>query len=381
MVKKCKIVPSSEMTKFLIKKLLKTMNLSDYINNIILDIKDNNDDGKYDINDFLKINNNELLSMNSGKKFDVVLMNPPYSNKEQFLDMNFVNKVNNICKVQIVIHPAKKWVSNTKLGKLNAESKHIKSIEIVNANDIFNIVAEWKYAGIFEYDNTKEYTEYDVIFNGVITQMEYDNLNKRNDFYKTLDFSKNLINLINKKEDLYNNLIEKYKTMVNDGHGFVYEENDLKRGEKRYNIKKNDDIGLVFNRNNHYRKWLKDGVYKYCLYKGSYNHDYDEVQEWKGEDPNKLFNGQILWLTNSETVKNNIKYWMECPLFDLWRKYKLKLRPRNNIVSGCAYGEIPALDFEMNESEFKEYVVSLNNFTKEEIQVLKENRIHNAYKL
>ena len=36
----------------------------------------------------------QLLDMNNGKKFDVVLMNPPYSNKEQFLDMNFVNKVN-----------------------------------------------------------------------------------------------------------------------------------------------------------------------------------------------------------------------------------------------------------------------------------------------
>ena len=72
-----------------------------------------------------------------------------------------------------------------------------------------------------------------------------------------------------------------------------------------------------------------------------------------------------------------MKYWMECPLFDLWRMYKLKLRPRNNIVSGCAYGELPALDFEMNESEFKKYVDSLNDFTKEEIQVLQDNKIHN----
>ena len=42
------------------------------------------------------------------------------------------------------------------------------------------------------------------------------------------------------------------------------------------------------------------------------------------------------------------------------------------MVSMCAYGVIPALDFEMNESEFKEYVDSLNNFTNEEIQGLKE---------
>ena len=51
------------------------------------------------------------------------------------------------------------------------------------------------------------------------------------------------------------------------------------------------------------------------------------------------------------------------------------------LVSMCAYGVIPALDFEMNESEFKKYVDSLNDFTKEEIQVLKDNKIHNADKL
>ena len=101
----------------------------------------------------------QILDMNNGKKFDVILMNPPYSNKEQFLDMNFVNKVNEISKTQIVIHPAKKWVSNTNIGKSNAESKHLKSIEIIDANDVFGINTEWKYAGIFEYDNIKEYTK------------------------------------------------------------------------------------------------------------------------------------------------------------------------------------------------------------------------------
>ena len=95
----------------------------------------------------------------------------------------------------------------------------------------------------------------------------------------------------------------------------------------------------------------------------------------------ELSTKKILWLTNKENVKNNIKYWLECPLADLWRMYKFKLRPRNNIVSGCASGEIPALDFEMNEKEFKDYVDSLNNFAKDEIKILKEFNIHNADKL
>ena len=325
--------------------------------------------------------NEEILKENNGKRFSVILMNPPYSNKEQFLDMNFVNKVNNICKKQIVIHPAKKWCSDTKIGKTNAESKHLKSLEIIDANKAFKISTEWKYAGIFEYDNLQEYEEYDVLFGDEKIKMEYNSLQKRNEYYKTLDFSEDLKSIINSKEYLYKELMSKYKSMVNDGHGFIYEETDLKRGEKRYNIKKNDNIGLTCERRKHYRQWLKDGKYKYCLYKGSFNNPYAKVQEWLNEDPEKLFNGQILWLTNKENVKNNIKYWLECSLADLWRMYKFKLRPRNNIVSGCAYGEIPALDFEMNEKDFKEYVDSLNKFTKNEIKILKEFNIHNAYKL
>ena len=34
----------------------------------------------------------------------------------------------------------------------------------------------------------------------------------------------------------------------------------------------------------------------------------DIIKEWNGEDPDKLFNGQLCWLTNKENVKNNIKY-------------------------------------------------------------------------
>ena len=40
------------------------------------------------------------------KKIDFILANPPYSNKEQFLDMNNENKHNETRKTQIVIHPA-----------------------------------------------------------------------------------------------------------------------------------------------------------------------------------------------------------------------------------------------------------------------------------
>ena len=314
----------------------------------------------------------QLLNMNNGKKIDFILMNPPYSNKEQFLDMNFVNKVNEICKTQIVIHPAKKWVSNTNIGKSNAESKHLKELEILDGNKAFNISTNWKWLGIFVYNNDVNYDTTNIIFNGSedVLNLNYDD---RVEYWNEIMFSDKLGNIIKKTKNLYDSLKSKYKTMINDGNGFIYEENRLQRGKKKYNINKKDQIGL-----SRVKKYLKEKTYKYCIYKGSGNHDYDEVQEWNGLDPDNIFNGQICWLTNKENVKNNIKYWLECPLCDLWRRFYMN---GFELVSMCAYGVIPALDFEMNESEFKKYVDSLNDFTKGEIQVLKDNKIHNADKL
>ena len=71
---------------------------------------------------------------------------------------------------------------------------------------------------------------------------------------------------------------------------------------------------------------------------------------------------------------------MASTLFDLWRRWFLNGRYRVNRI-GCYYGFLPALDFEMNENNFKEYVDSLNDFTEEEIKILKENNIHNVDKL
>ena len=186
-------------------------------------------------------------------------------------------------------------------------------------------------------------------------------------------FDSDLQKIVEKTNHLYKDLKNKYKTMVNDGHGFIYEENRLQRGKNTYGVIKKDQIKLE-----RVKKYLKEGTYKYCLYKGSGNNDYDNVQEWKGQNPDELFNGQLCWLTNNINVKNNIKYWLECPLCDLWRKYYMN---NYKMSTMCAYGHIPALNFEMNENEFKDYVDSLNKFDKEDIKILKEYKIKNADKL
>ena len=317
---------------------------------------------------------NEEITDICGKKI-IALCNPTYgdqSNGGMFLDMQFVEKLNKITDKLIIIHPANRWISNTKLGKTNAESKHLKSLEIIDANKEFNIGTGWRWGGIYEYDNLNEYEETLVIFNNKKTSIDLNYLN-RVQYWKNIMFDSDLQKIVEKTNHLYKDLKNKYKTMVNDGHGFIYEENRLQRGKNTYGVIKKDQIKLE-----RVKKYLKEGTYKYCLYKGSGNNDYDAVQEWKGQNPDELFNGQLCWLTNNINVKNNIKYWLECPLCDLWRKYYMNGYKMSTM---CAYGCIPALNFTMNEKEFKDYVDSLNKFDKNDIKILKEKNIHNANKL
>ena len=371
---KCKVVPSSEIGKYLCKKMAKSIGIKD-IENSILNIKDIDSNGYYDVNDFLNMKNEEILEMNKGKKFDIILMNPPYgdrSNGGMFLDMQFAEKTNKITYKLIIIHPANRWISNTKLGKTNAESKHLKSLEIIDANKEFNIGTCWRWGGIYEYDNLNEYEETLVIFNNKKTSIDLNYLN-RVQYWKNIMFDSDLQKIVEKTNNLYKYLKNKYKTMVNDGHGFIYEENRLQRGKNTFGVIKKDQIRLE-----RVKKYLKEGTYKYCLYKGSGNNYYNAVQEWKGQNPDELFNGQLCWLTNNINVKNNIKYWLECPLCDLWRKYYMNGYKMSTM---CAYGCIPALNFTMNEKEFKDYVDSLNKFDKNDIKILKEKNIHNANNL
>ena len=73
----------------------------------LIDIPYTNDgNGKYDINDFLKIENDKILDMNNGKKFDVVLMNPPYGSVGgDTLHLKFVDKCLDIADYQVTVMP------------------------------------------------------------------------------------------------------------------------------------------------------------------------------------------------------------------------------------------------------------------------------------
>lgn len=314
-----------------------------------------------------------MTKENKGKKFDICLMNPPFGGTtglDNAIDIRFIQKVNGICKKSIIIS-TNRLISNRKTIKNMYNQKHIYDIELIDAQTAFGISPfGFKHITIQSFDNEHQYNTSYISINGNNKEKIDITLFENRDLYlRNINYSKDILNIINKKTILYKTLLNKFHSMCNDNEQFIYEEN--KGG--LYGIKKKEQKHL-----SRVKKYLKDGIYKYCLYKGSGNHNYDNLNIWNGEDPDKLFNGQICWLTNKKNIKNNIKYWMECPLFDLWRIYYFNFC---KFAACWSYTKLPALNFDQDETKFKSYVDKLNDFTKEEIKTLKENNIHNADKL
>lgn len=141
--KKCRIVPSSEIGVMLTKKLLNSFGLNNYINTIILDIGDVDENGQYDIKDFLELmkNKEELEKKTGVKHFDICLMNPPYH--RGVLELKFLEKVIQITDKVVSIQPVRwlqdpiaKYNKNSNQIKYeNSVSKHIEDLEIVTAEE------------------------------------------------------------------------------------------------------------------------------------------------------------------------------------------------------------------------------------------------------
>lgn len=301
-------------------------------------------------------------------KWNYVIMNPPYAYKENnCLDINFVNKTMELCDKVIAIFP--NYLINRNGPYLKFfKSKHLNELELKYVRDIFDIATVWKYVGIYNIDTTNTYDKFTIISPDNTSEELNNDFEDRKDYTDKLYWG-NLYKFAKETKTLYEKLMKENKSLCHDHDDYIYEEN--KGG--LYGIKKPGQKKLE-----RVKKYLNDGTYKYCIYKGSGNNSYDKPQEWLGQDPDKLFKGQICWLTNKENVKNNIKYWLKSPLCDAWRLYYFN----NAKLAACwAYFKIPALPFDKSENDFKEYVDSLNEFTKEQIDILKEFNIHNADKL
>lgn len=214
---KCKIVPSSEIGKHLCKKMAKSIKIDD-IEKSILKIKDTDGNGYYDVNDFLNMKNEEILEMNNRKKFDIVLMNPPYAGNAH---LKFLDKVINISNTVVSIQPDV-WLNkskiHTKFGKyrekLNNKVVDIEHIDHDTTSRLFNTGNAIQSTGIFLLSNDENVKKIDLIkynFEG-----DYELFNKiniyENDKIKTF-------NSCVKYTDKYDNIKEKYIVPIFSWHG------------------------------------------------------------------------------------------------------------------------------------------------------------------
>ena len=88
------------------------------ISNSILNIKDTDGNGYYDVNDFLNMKNEEILEMNNGKKFSVIIQNPPYAGS---LHLKFLEKCIEIGEKVVSIQPATFLINTRKDGKAKTQ--------------------------------------------------------------------------------------------------------------------------------------------------------------------------------------------------------------------------------------------------------------------
>ena len=97
-------------------------------------MKDIDGNGYDDTNDFLNMNNEEIVKTNSIKKFDILLSNPPFN-----LGVKFFQKYFEIAEKIITIQPTK-WLLTNKQNKnlTNKIDKQYCEIETVNGNEYFD---------------------------------------------------------------------------------------------------------------------------------------------------------------------------------------------------------------------------------------------------
>ena len=147
------------------------------------------------MNDFLKMNNDEILKENRGKKYDICLMNPPY---DRSLHLKFLEKTIQIAENVVSIQPVR-WLEE-KVGKYKKNSaynkyeesisKHIKDLEVIiseEAKKIFNILLPTN-VGIYYCDENGGYDYKTLSENSIIEKvLEYIENNKCNFEYNKKD--------------------------------------------------------------------------------------------------------------------------------------------------------------------------------------------------
>ena len=213
-IEKCRIVPSSEIGTMFVKKMLKTMGLLEYINTIILDIGDVDENGQYDVKDFLKLMEKKEVEKKTGiKKFDICLMNPPYNLANKFLE-----KILQVSNKVVTIQPSN-WLFGVIKKKKIIEQIENSYINIERIKDDVGFDAGFGNELSIDYFNLLE--KYSLIIdNENVTENIYNITHYSTD--KLICEFNNKIKPLYTKDNIKNHILEyELKQYVDDNHWCV----------------------------------------------------------------------------------------------------------------------------------------------------------------
>ena len=341
---KCKIVPSSEMTIYLIRKTLKHLGLNNYIKDIIINIDDVNGDGKYDVNDFLSMSNEDILKENNGKKMDIILSNPPYDKK---LHEQFLEKYIQIGKKIISIQPLT-WLTNQKQNKkITQEINNLYcNLEQIDPNKYFDAYFAQDVAIHFiDINKNKQ-----IIFNDIKYE-KCEEITKHSNDKFLVEFNKIISNIINKSLDNQFKYVPDIPGHPKDKHTEYNPQKNwyiIKGAAIRGHVNTNDFFTLIPKPNTNEFKTFFIGTYDNLLNK-----------EYRGRR-----NLSYYWAFNSEKEANNFVKYIQT---DFCRTCLMLNKTTTNIIGG-ALKLIPWFDFsdehfnkspkEIDDWLFKKYNIS-----------------------
>ena len=180
------------------------------------------------------MDNNDIIKENKGKKFDVVLMNPPYGTKGDTIANKFFNKCINLCEKIVSIQPAtfivkSKLTRNVKNEKetLDFFNKYYSNIELFDKTT-FDIRTNQKIAIIY-VDKSKDQK---IIFKNEFGEKEYKDYNKINKYNDNI--------YIKEFKEIVDNLCKINGLFYN--HVICTDPRDIKSS----NIKKNDENSNLY---------------------------------------------------------------------------------------------------------------------------------------
>ena len=337
MAKKCKIAPSSMVGYHLIRTKIKHLGLDKYINDIILSIEDIDGNSKYDIKDFLSMSNSDIMKKNGGKKFDVVLMNPPYGSVGgDTLHLKFVDKCLDIANHQITVMP---FTFVTKVDHKPSKkykekfSPYLSEVEEVDSKEFSG--TNMPNVGIYTFGNETQTIDIKYVNSPKETLSSLSNKSIFNNIENEI---LNVLNA-NNTQNILNDLgrLNSWKNIVNNAadHQLALSElveKSIKKTKKWFEIK---NVILLVNRSN-------GGMNGTAISSknGQIFDNYIDLKNFFIKNPLGIgYNGLVF---KSKKAAQNCKFALQNPLL---RFTLYKLQDDQNMVTRV-YKYIPAINWE-----------------------------------